>query len=129
MKNTLTQYKINNNGCWIWTGARRGTYGVVSRTPAHHLLYEFHKGKIPDNLQLDHLCRVHLCVNPDHLEAVSSGENTRRGNLFRLGRETLEAMSKELDLDIIAAISGVSSSYVHFLYSQLSSDCPILHFS
>jgi hypothetical protein len=29
-------------------------------------------------LHLDHLCRVRHCVNPEHLEPVTPGENTRR---------------------------------------------------
>lgn len=28
---------------------------------------------------IDHLCRVRLCVNPSHLEAVTNLENLRRG--------------------------------------------------
>jgi hypothetical protein len=27
---------------------------------------------------IDHLCRVKACINPAHLEPVTSGENTRR---------------------------------------------------
>lgn len=29
---------------------------------------------------IDHLCRVHACCNPTHLEAVTAATNTRRGN-------------------------------------------------
>jgi hypothetical protein len=36
-------------------------------------------GEIPEGMQIDHLCRVRNCVNPDHLEPVTSAENTRRG--------------------------------------------------
>jgi hypothetical protein len=31
-------------------------------------------------MELDHLCRVHLCCLPAHLEVVSHAENLRRGN-------------------------------------------------
>ena len=47
---------------------------------AHRVAYEIIKGKIPDGLDLDHLCRNKVCVNPDHLEAVTRRENLMRGN-------------------------------------------------
>ena|SRR3990167_8473917 len=73
-----------NSGCWLWTGAiTYGGYGVLkignTMTTAHRVSYELHKGKIPEGLQLDHLCRVRCCVNPDHLEPVTNKENMRRG--------------------------------------------------
>lgn len=36
-------------------------------------------GEIPEGLVLDHLCRVHNCVNPQHLEPVTIQENLARG--------------------------------------------------
>lgn len=73
------------DGCWIWTGARHELgYGRVwdggKVVPAHRLVYECLVGPIPDGLVIDHLCRVPSCVNPDHLEPVSTMENIRRGN-------------------------------------------------
>jgi hypothetical protein len=71
--------------CWTWTGGRMGArkaYGciTVQRAPraAHRWSYEFCVGPIPRGLQLDHLCRNTLCVNPDHLEPVTQQENNRR---------------------------------------------------
>lgn len=71
-------------GCWIWGGYRNDVgYGQLrhcGRTYyAHRFSYELHKGEIPNGLDLDHLCRVRCCVNPDHLEAVTRKENLRRG--------------------------------------------------
>ncbi|AGY47176.1 HNH endonuclease [Clavibacter phage CN1A] len=75
------------HGCWLWEAAvgkdgygrfREGGRG--SRLlAAHRVAYELEVGPIPDGLQLDHLCRTRSCVRPDHLEAVTSAENTRRG--------------------------------------------------
>lgn len=46
---------------------------------AHRYVYESIRGPIPEGLVLDHLCRNTSCVNPDHLEPVTYGENFRRG--------------------------------------------------
>ena len=79
---------VAQDGCWVWTGATndRG-YGVINSggsSPitlyAHRLAYEaFISGSIPEGLELDHLCRVPRCVNPEHLEPVTHQENVRRG--------------------------------------------------
>ena len=74
--------------CWFWTGFKnKAGYGLIyinrKLTRAHRLSYEIYKGEIPKNLVLDHLCRVRHCVNPKHLEAVTSRENTLRGLPYR----------------------------------------------
>lgn len=72
-------------GCWLWTGSQSDNgYGSFTddgrRTvSAHRFSFEMHVGPIPDDLVIDHLCRVHHCVNPDHLEAVTIRVNTLRG--------------------------------------------------
>ncbi len=53
--------------------------GASSKVYAHRWAFEQFKGPIADGLQIDHLCRVRHCVNPDHLEAVSQRANILRG--------------------------------------------------
>lgn len=71
--------------CWMWTGSKqRQGYGMVYfygglTKMAHRMAYEFIKGPIPEGLTLDHLCRNHPCVNPNHLEPVTNRENILRG--------------------------------------------------
>ena len=81
--NPLSRYKEDDRGCWIWQGAvHKSGYGSIKwkgkATVAHRAVYEIVKGDIPESLVVDHLCSVKLCVNPDHLEAVSSSKNTQR---------------------------------------------------
>ena len=69
--------------CWEWTGARATGYGQVwfegRVQQAHRIVYEALIGPIPEGFELDHLCRNRCCVNPAHLEPVTSRENTMRG--------------------------------------------------
>jgi hypothetical protein len=72
-------------GCWIWHGGRHELgYGRFwsgsSVVPSHRISYEHYRGPIPNGLEIDHLCRVHSCVNPWHLEPVTHTENVRRGD-------------------------------------------------
>ncbi len=71
--------------CWLWTGSKdRDGYGDIRTSgtghrSAHRYAYTVLVGVIPGGLSLDHLCRVHACVNPDHLEPVTNRENILRG--------------------------------------------------
>lgn len=72
--------------CWIWqcnlSDQGYGRLYIDQATPrklAHRFAYELYKGPIPDSLTLDHLCRVRSCVNPSHLEAVTTKVNVLRG--------------------------------------------------
>lgn len=79
--------QITESGCWIWRGRCLPTgYGISwydkKRIYAHRLMYQLFIGPIADTLTIDHLCRVRCCVNPHHMEAVTQGQNTLRGNSF-----------------------------------------------
>jgi hypothetical protein len=76
---------VAGDGCWTWTretdhdGYGRVRYEGIKRM-AHRVAYAALGGSVPDDLQLDHLCRVRNCVNPAHLEPVTNRTNTLRGN-------------------------------------------------
>jgi hypothetical protein len=77
-----------DNGCWQWTGCKNPAgYGQLNvhtgdsyhTAQAHRYSYELVHGPIPVDRVLDHLCRNRGCVNPAHLELVTSRENNLRG--------------------------------------------------
>lgn len=87
----MKNVEITRAGCWLWKKYRdRNGYGRVQvdhkNKWVHRFSYEHFVGPIPEGLQIDHLCRTPLCINPEHLEAVTPLENTRRGRGH--GKET-----------------------------------------
>lgn len=85
--------KAPGDGCWLWMGARyRNGYGnfYLGRMEGRHVhmtaaraMWTLTKGPVPADLEIDHLCRVRACVNPDHLETVSHQENRFRGRGYK----------------------------------------------
>lgn len=75
----------DTTGCWNFVVAQNDGYARVwvrgHLLMAHRVYYQQEKGKIPDGLEIDHRCRNRRCVNPDHLEAVTQLENTRRATI------------------------------------------------
>ncbi len=71
------------NGCWEWTGCKSNGYGQFGINGkliyAHRFAFELTQGQVPLGMELDHLCRNHSCVNPNHLEIVTHRENILRG--------------------------------------------------
>ena len=70
-----------NSGCWLWmAGLNSDGYGLLHGRIASRQSYEIFKCEIPTAFEIDHLCRIRCCVNPDHLEPVIHAENMARSD-------------------------------------------------
>ena len=64
--------------------AAGGLYGriydpAIKRSDAAHLVvWRRCYGPIPRGLEVDHKCNVTLCQRPDHLQALTKGDNLKR---------------------------------------------------
>ena len=67
-------------GCWIWEGSTANGYGRIGRDGAHRVAYRALAGEVPEGKELDHICRLRACVNPEHLEPVTRRDNLLRGS-------------------------------------------------
>lgn len=74
--------------CWVWQGYTCEGYGRITakfpdgtrRTVLNHrAAYQTLVGPIPDDAEMDHLCRVRACWNPWHLDPVTRTVNLLRG--------------------------------------------------
>ncbi len=79
--------ELGDHGCWLWVRAKNhGGYGTITvggkKLSAHRVAFETLMRPIPENMQIDHLCSVRHCINPEHMECVSGFVNTMRGKGF-----------------------------------------------
>ena len=69
--------------CWLWNRSHnRAGYPIMPSKPvhsAHRVSWVIANDKdIPPGLVIDHTCNNRGCVNPDHLQAIPTGQNTGR---------------------------------------------------
>ncbi len=85
------------SACWLWTGGVAGKTGYGKffvngqYDCAHRVSYKEFVGPIPSGLEIDHLCRNRICVNPGHLEPVTHKVNVARGTMV----ETIKRVAKQ----------------------------------
>lgn len=87
--------------CWLWTACTSNGYAHFvdekgNDVGAHRWVYRKYKGEIPLSFQIHHECKNKICVNPDHLQAVSASKHRsiespiRKNNRCWLGHEMTE---------------------------------------
>lgn len=87
--------KVDKNGpihptlgtrCWLWTAGLRNGYGgfrfPTHSDKAHRVSWRIHFGEIPESDDyhgtcVRHKCANRKCVNPEHLELGTVGDNNR----------------------------------------------------
>lgn len=72
--------------CWLWTGPLTDkNYGYFQQDYqfwyAHRYMYTRFIGPIPEGIEIDHICWVTNCVNPEHLRLA----NRTQQNEYRQG--------------------------------------------
>lgn len=120
-------YLVEDRGyktpCWIWqkyidaTGYGSMWFEGVMRQ-AYRVFYEQKFGplpecKPPDWIELDHLCRVRACMNPDHVEPVTHAINMRRGANTKLSAEIiLQIRASPFPQRKVARLFGICQTHV-----------------
>lgn len=81
----LPKIIVDDDGCWLFTGAKISGYGVIGmgRRGAgtiltHRATYAAFVGPLVKGMHIDHLCRVVSRCAPAHLEQVTPAENKAR---------------------------------------------------
>lgn len=110
--------------CWLFKKDRAGRYTIIrirgKSIMAHRAMYEQEIGPIPKPLVIDHLCAQTKCIRPDHLEAVTSRVNLRRGRLPKLTEQQAEEIRQLRGTAPAASVAqsfGVSKSLIFMIWA------------
>jgi hypothetical protein len=98
LKKIIDRIEPQESGCWWYPAVpdnkgyaiTRIGWPVTKGSRIHRLSWIFYKGDIPEGMVIDHMCHdpkeceggntcIHRrCVNPDHLQLVSSADNSKK---------------------------------------------------
>jgi hypothetical protein len=98
MPRLIARGQATATGCLLWQGyVTWNGYGQANiggqTLYVHRAAWVAANERDPGPLQIDHLCRMRACFNPEHLEAVTAALNVQRthGDTCRRGHPRDEA--------------------------------------
>lgn len=97
IKRLLGKVKVDDNGCWNYTGQKdQYGYGVFKiggrNLGAHKISYILHKGDFDQSkFEMMHECHNRCCVNPDHIRTGTHKENMSYADTKRRMRKVSHA--------------------------------------
>ena len=101
----VISHKLNQDGYF-----RKNVGGVL--TMYHRHIYENHVGLIPEDHEVDHMCRNRSCINPEHLQTLTRTEHLVKTNVERYADRKEAAKShweshsiKGTDLAVVFEVS------------------------
>lgn len=82
-------HKLNQDGYFrkSWGNDRTGDRVMEM---FHRTIYQMHFGPVPEGYEVDHMCNVRACCNPDHLRAMDGSEHASHSNRERARRKREE---------------------------------------
>lgn len=84
----LLKFKIDDNGCYNWTGCTHNKYGYLRHNgrsmSAHRAMWVLVHGEIPDKKHILHKCDNPGCINPRHLFIGTHADNMK--DMVKKGR-------------------------------------------
>lgn len=103
--------RVSEDGeCLVWDKPTLRGYGQFwfdgKMRAAHRFAYSITIGLPEAGLELDHLCRNRLCVNPNHLEPVTPLENKIRSPLSNISKTHCKRGHEFTDDNIVKVPGG-----------------------
>jgi hypothetical protein len=99
-------------GCWLFTGGKnKQGYGRIyfegqMRLVHKVMIEQTHQINIPEDLEVNHLCYVRACCNPDHLTIVTHKRNVLLAEQYVVLRQ--ERFRALLDASLELEFFGVA---------------------
>lgn len=124
-KPTIVRFRDNVRptprwACWEWQGSLNDNgYGRIRHDGremyVHRFAHEWFLGPIPEGLEVDHVCNVRHCVNPEHLQVTTHERNVQlifeRSTTCRNGKHPKPSGPRCLDCQREAARRRASAQH------------------